>query len=364
MSSFHRRKGPAAALLAILSAIHVAPTGTAAAGTAIPFTDGFESGDTARWPRKGVEGGGTVGVTAAPAGGNGRAARFTMPDDGSYRAEIATDRLPYGSYRYTFSNHLPSDWVRYERMTIVSQWHGGTGTIPAIALAVKNDRWVMDVHWQVGSQPVQGVKYDLGTVRFGHWNRWAFDITWSTATTPGSIAVSRDGAAVGSHQGPNSYHQETAPYHKIGLYRPNWKAEKGHAKGGSPAVMAHYDDVAIATLSSGPGKPPPAPSSPTAPKPTTPSPQGPSASASAPPSTATPASPAPTTTTEDLAGDTDLDTDIGAPDPARDTDSGTLAGTRNSDSTPLLLTCAGALLIGALCVAVRSGIKRKGRANR
>ncbi len=54
-----------------------------------------------------------------------------MPDDGkSYRTEIATDRLPYGSYRYDFANYLPEGWIRYDAMTIVSQWHGGTGTFP------------------------------------------------------------------------------------------------------------------------------------------------------------------------------------------------------------------------------------------
>lgn len=54
-----------------------------------------------------------------------------MPDDGkSYRTEIATERVPYGSYRYTFANYLPGDWIRYDNQTIVSQWHGGTGTSP------------------------------------------------------------------------------------------------------------------------------------------------------------------------------------------------------------------------------------------
>ncbi|WP_331772319.1 polysaccharide lyase (plasmid) [Embleya sp. NBC_00888] len=149
-----------------------------------------------------------MNVTTAPGGGNGKAARFTMPDDGSYRAEIATSHLPYGSYRYSFSNHLPGDWVRYENMTIVSQWHGGTDTIPAIALAVKNDRWMMDIHWQVGSQPVQGLKYDLGAVTFGRWNRWTFDVRSSSSvpahcrppasSSPSAAAHGRGAGQVGS----------------------------------------------------------------------------------------------------------------------------------------------------------------------
>lgn len=356
------RRPPTGVVLAVLLVVGIASGTAAAEGTPVPFTDGFESGGTAVWPRKGVEAGGAVDVTTAPGGGNGKAARFTMPDDGSYRAEIATSRLPYGSYRYSFSNHLPGTWVRYENMTIVSQWHGGTDTIPAIALAVKNDRWMMDIHWQVGSQPVQGLKYDLGAVAFGHWNRWTFDITWSTATTPGSIAAWRDGVPVGSHQGPNSYHQETAPYHKIGLYRPNWKAQKGHVKGGSPTVVAYYDDVSITALSPGSGKPPTssAPGRPAASVSASESP-----TASAPPSAPATAAEAPASAAaaEDLPADNDIDTEVGV---GTDTevDGDTLAGTRETDHTPVILVCAGALLATGLLIAVRSRSRARRSASR
>ncbi|OKJ62710.1 hypothetical protein AMK29_21710 [Streptomyces sp. CB02261] len=271
-----------------------APAGTAAAKAPgpVPFSDGFESGGTSLWPRKGIEGTGTVAVTTAPGGRGGRAARFTMPDDGrSFRSEIATGRVPYGSYRYSFSNYLPGDWTSYKYMTIVSQWHGGTGTVPAIALAVKGGRWVMDTHWKVGSGPVTGLKHDLGDATLGRWNRWTFDVTWSTGTTPGSLTVWRDGVRVGSHQGPNSYHQDTAPYHKIGLYRPNWKASKGHVKGGKAPVVIYYDDVTVTALSPASDTPGPPPGRPTATKPpAAPAPGRPTASASASSSTSATAS--------------------------------------------------------------------------
>ncbi|MGV9271079.1 polysaccharide lyase [Kitasatospora sp. NPDC003701] len=364
-----------AAVLAVGAGTSVGPLATAAS-TTVPFNDGFESGSTAVWPRKGIDGRGAVDVVAAPGGHAGKAARFTMPDDGeSYRSEIATSRLPYGSYRYTFSNYLPQDWISYEAQTIVSQWHGGTDTIPAVVLAVRADRWVMLVHWKLGSEPVNEVSYDLGPVRLGHWNQWSFDITWSTATTPGSITARLDGAQVGSHQGPNSYNQDTAPYHKIGLYRPNWKASKGYVSGGTPPVVVYYDDVSITPLSPTPGQPTAAPSSTaapstapaatTSPKPVTSPPARPSASESAhePPSappSASASTSAPATATATATGPTAPGASPGTAgdipveaDTDTDNDARPLAETGPSDRTPLLLAAGGALLAAGLLLVYR-----------
>ncbi|MFE2728894.1 heparin lyase I family protein [Kitasatospora sp. NPDC059327] len=384
----HSRVRRAGALLAAVLAVGAASVGSTAtaASTTVPFSDGFESGDTAVWPRRGIDGAGTVDVVAAPGGHAGKAARFTMPDSGnSYRSEIATSRLPYGSYRYTFANYLPQEWIPFEAQTIVSQWHGGTDTIPAVVLAVRADRWMMLVHWKSGSEPVNEVRYDLGPVRLGHWNQWAFDITWSTATTPGSITARLDGAQVGSHQGPNSYGQDTAPYHKIGLYRPNWKASKGYVNRGTAPVVVYYDDVSITPSSPVPGKPTAAPSSaapssptapspaatasatpgsPTSPKPaTTPPTARPSASESAqqPPS-AQPSAPA-TASGPAVPGSTSGATPGATPGPVNeipaetdtdtDNDGRPLAETGASSRTPLVLATGGALLVAGLLLAYR-----------
>ncbi|MER7822611.1 heparin lyase I family protein [Streptomyces sp. NPDC096097] len=321
--------------------------------TSVPFKDGFESGSTAAFHRKGIDGTGSVDVTAAPGGRGGKGVRFAMPDDGnSYRTEIATDRVPYGSYRYTFANYLPDDWLRYDYQTIVSQWHGGTGTVPAVVLAVKGDRWMLGVHWKLPSeqadeskQPAHEATYDLGPVRLGHWNQWSFDITWSTPTTPGSITVGLDGARVGSHRGPNSYHQDTAPYHKIGLYRPNWQAAKGHVKGGTPAVVNYYDDVTITAISPGASVSSSAPSSPASPT-TTASPSGPDASASASAS----AAPTGASTPGSTPGAAEVPMDTGAD---TDNDGGPLARTGGSGRTPIALAAGSALLAGGLALVLR-----------
>ncbi|MFI5640115.1 polysaccharide lyase [Streptomyces goshikiensis] len=357
----YSRRCQIGAALAALSAVGLGATEAFAdrALTPVPFKDGFESGSTAAFHRKGIDGAGSVGVTAAPGGHGGKAVRFTMPDDGhSYRTEIATDRVPYGSYRYTFANYLPNDWLHYDNQTIVSQWHGGTGTFPAVVLAVKGDRWMLVVHWTMpsqradeGEQPAHEIKYDLGPVRLGHWNQWSFDITWSTPTTPGSITARLDGAQVGSHRGPNNYHQDTAPYHKIGLYRPNWHEWKGHVKGGTPAVVDYYDDVTITAISPGASVPSSAPSPQASPT-TTASPSQPDGSASASASaTATgPAAPGSAPgASDDIPMDTGADTDT-------DNDGGPLAQTGASIRTPTVLALAlgSALLAVGLAFVLRS----------
>ncbi|MEV6580459.1 heparin lyase I family protein [Streptomyces sp. NPDC051582] len=345
---FSRRRQIGAALAA-LSVVGLGATEAAAdrALTSVPFKDGFESGTTAAFHRKGIDGTGSVDVTAAPGGRGGKAVRFAMPDDGnSYRTEIATDRVPYGSYRYTFANYLPKDWLRYDNQTIVSQWHGGTGTFPAVVLAVRGDRWMLVVNSKTPSEQAEEVKYDLGPVQLGHWNQWSFDITWSTTTTPGSITASLDGAQVGSHRGPNNYHQDTAPYHKIGLYRPNWQAAKGHVKGGTPAVVDYYDDVTITAISPGASVPSSAPSPQASPAGTA-SPPQPDASASASARATGPAAPGSTPDAADgVPMDTGADTDT-------DNDGGPLAQTGFFSRIPIILALGSALLAAGLALVLR-----------
>ncbi|MFG2988352.1 polysaccharide lyase [Streptomyces sp. NPDC048257] len=361
---YSRRRRVGAALAAVL-VVGLGATEAVAdrALTSVPFKDGFESGATAAFPRKGIDGTGTVDVKAAPGGRGGKAVRFAMPDDGkSYRTEIATARVPYGSYRYTFANYLPGDWIRYDAQTIVSQWHGGTGTYPAVVLAVKGDRWMLIVHWKTGSEqadeskkPAHEIKYDLGPVRLGHWNQWSFDITWSTPTTTGSITARLDGAEVGSHRGPNSYHQDTAPYHKIGLYRPNWQAWKGHKAGGTPAVVNYYDDVTITAISPGAAVPPPATPSANTTATSAPDRSGASASPSAQASaSARMPGPAAPGSAPDAADDIPLDT---GSDKDTDNDAGPLAETGASSRIPIILAFGSALLAAGLVLVFRSRVR-------
>ncbi|MFD7834391.1 heparin lyase I family protein [Streptomyces sp. NPDC059761] len=74
--------------------------------------------------------------------------------------------------------------------------------------------WQLKVHWMSNGE-IQETVIPLGAARPGHWNRWTFDITWSSAGRPGSIVVTRDGVTVGSHQGANNYHRGDPPPFRI-----------------------------------------------------------------------------------------------------------------------------------------------------
>ncbi|MFB7474444.1 polysaccharide lyase [Kitasatospora sp. NPDC056184] len=229
-----------------------ATTATVTTTAATVFADDFESGTVSRWTRQRIDGNGTITVTGAPAGGSGLAARFSVPNDGaSYRSEVAVNALGWGSYRFALADYLPADWVQTSTETIVAQWHGyplsdGSDTKPPIALTVKDGSWRLKVHWLTGPTTVAEAVIPLGTVQFGHWNQWAFDITWSTDSTPGSITVYRDGVQVGTHSGLNNYHQNQAPYFKTGIYRANWNPAKGipYPTGG-PDVVLYSDSVVV-----------------------------------------------------------------------------------------------------------------------
>ncbi len=220
---------------------------------------------------------------------------------------------------------------------------------------------MMVVHWKTSSgradkdgQSVHEVKYDLGPVRLGRWNQWSFDITWSTARTPGSIVVRLDGAEVGSHRGPNSYHQDTAPITRSVSTAPTGRPRRGTGRG-TADVVNYYDDVTITPIS--PGTPVPPGSTTPAPNVTTTSPPdlpdtsaSPSGQVAGPApvtvsTTTAPATPGPVSETSDeIPVDTDTDTGTG-------NTAAPLHATGVSDRTPLLLAFGGTLLsVGLLFV--------------
>ncbi|MBV2153122.1 polysaccharide lyase [Kitasatospora sp. SUK 42] len=245
----------AAVLTAALAVTAAAPASAAPAaqsdGTVV-FADDFESGTVSAWTRQRVDGNGSITVAPAPAGGSGLAARFDVPNDGvSYRSEVAVNSLGWGSYRFALADYLPADWVRTPTETILAQWHGypladGSDTKPPIALTLKDGSWRLKVHWLTDPTTVQEAVIPLGDAQFDHWNQWAFDITWSTDTTPGAITVYRDGVQVGAYNGLNNYHQNQSPYFKTGIYRANWNPAKNipYPTGG-PDVVAWSDSVVV-----------------------------------------------------------------------------------------------------------------------
>lgn len=231
----------------------LAVTSPAAAADSASYD--FES-PSQKLPFMAINGFGRVLVGPAPGGRPGQAARVNIPNDGrSFKSELVIKGLDAGSHRFGFANYLPGDWQQGDLDTIVAQWFSTQdddgGIKPVVALSVHGANWQLKVHWMSGGE-IQESVIPLGAARPGHWNRWAFDITWSSAGKPGSIHITRDGVTVGSHQGANNYHRGEPPHFRIGAYRPSWRPEKGPSKraGASEAVL-FIDDIAITSTTAG-----------------------------------------------------------------------------------------------------------------
>ncbi|MFJ4688920.1 heparin lyase I family protein [Streptomyces sp. NPDC088789] len=280
---------------------------TSPAAAADSYSYDFES-RSQKLPFMAIQGSGRVALQPAPGGRSGMAARVNLPNDGrSFKTELVIKGLDAGSHRFSFANYLPGDWQSRDFDTIVTQWFSTQDDTmrikPVMALSVNGGNWRLKVHWMTGGV-IQEKIIPLGAARPGRWNQWTFDITWSSASTTGSIAVTRDGAAVGSYQGANNYHRGQPPHFRIGAYRPGWRPEKGQRlRDGAAEAVLYIDDIAITSTVGGPApKPRPtatddaaAPSRTATPS-GSPSPSASSASPSASPSTkadATPTSGAP-----------------------------------------------------------------------
>ncbi|MER6521891.1 heparin lyase I family protein [Streptomyces sp. NPDC001553] len=251
--SFARRARLLVACTATLIVAGVGGASPATAADAVSYD--FES-PSQKLPFMAINGFGRVLVGPAPGGKPGQAARVNIPNDGrSFKSELVIKGLDAGSHRFSFTNYLPGDWQERDLDTIVAQWFStqgdGEGIKPVVALSVHGGNWQLKVHWMSGGE-IQESVIPLGAARPGHWNRWVFDITWSSAGKPGSIAVTRDGVTVGSHQGTNNYHRGEPPHFRIGAYRPNWRPEKGPEKrAGAAEAVLFIDDITITSTAPG-----------------------------------------------------------------------------------------------------------------
>ncbi|MFC9824449.1 heparin lyase I family protein [Streptomyces erythrochromogenes] len=246
---------PVRLLTACTCALLVAGMAATPAAAADSVSYDFES-PSQKLPFMAINGFGRVLVGPAPGGRPGQAARVNIPNDGrSFKSELVIKGLDAGSHRFGFANYLPGDWQERDLDTIVAQWFStqddGGGIKPVVALSIHGANWQLKVHWMRGGE-IQEAVIPLGAARPGHWNRWTFDITWSSAGRPGAIAVARDGVTVGSHQGANNYHRGEPPHFRIGAYRPSWRPEKGPSKrvGAAEAVL-FLDDIAITSTAAG-----------------------------------------------------------------------------------------------------------------
>ncbi|WP_169787612.1 heparin lyase I family protein [Luteipulveratus mongoliensis] len=245
------------------AAASVSPRAPGAAQRAcgsVVFTDGFKAGTFDQWSERTIDGNGSMTIVPSPTDSAAKVARFSIPNDGvSFRSEVARKQFTYGRYRYTVSHFIPEDWVPYKYETIVSQWHGynidGVNFNPPIALSVHGapePKWMVRIFRMTYDSdgtpvPVETRYLPPAPIRYGAWNDWVFDITWSTSSSDGLVVATHNGSEVLRAKGENNYHQQDSPYFQMGVYRSTWRPGNTEPTGG-PDVVVYHRGVSITDL--------------------------------------------------------------------------------------------------------------------
>jgi hypothetical protein len=263
--------------LLTLSLEVVGATGASAAGEDVTCSPGsanapstgrvlvedFQQGDYCqRWTRMDARNGASIRVVRADEASpwlrysTGRSSAldpetavslFTVPvATGAYRSELAFDgsrtvARQYGNYDYMFDMALPSDWQQTDAGVIFMQWHGsnvnGRPTNPPMALSVQGGSyWLIINTLDDQGNVVRGRKQNLGPIAPGFVEQFEVYVHWSSLNDPddGIVHVLRNWRTAYFHSGPNNYHQNLAPYFKVGIYIPNLNPTSSSASRGAP----------------------------------------------------------------------------------------------------------------------------------
>jgi len=177
-------------------------------------------------------------IVAAPGLGKGsRAVRFAVRRaPNSFRSEIS---LPHEKgFRerwYGERIFVPDDWVfdSSRGSDIVMQWHAIPGnwraTYPNLAICINNADWfIRQSHGSAQTKPARTSTRLKDAVRRGEWVSWVVHAKWSPGDD-GILRVWKDGELVVDLKGANVYSSigvEYTPYHKTGIYRPEWNLNK------------------------------------------------------------------------------------------------------------------------------------------
>ena len=218
------------------------------------FTSGFESGFTG-W-KKELCCKDSATIVSSPKRAGEHAVKFTLrKDDPKRRSELRQGSVPANSeHWYGFSNLVPANYAKDRSYEIVAQWHempdrdlGEPWRRPPLTLSIRNDRFGVSNRWdpkplsvkfkEAGSQ-----SWDLGTVPKGDWTDWVFHVKWSHKSD-GLVEVWKNGQLVVRKTGPNTYNDKKGPYFKIGIYKPDWKADP--EKSTTTQRVIYYDQIQV-----------------------------------------------------------------------------------------------------------------------
>lgn len=203
------------------------------------FTDTFSNGISGEWDREASR---SYSIQTDSSGRSGNAVRFELrrsdPDvHGSKRSELALNPIPANSEMwYGFSAKLAPDWKDDpSSFEIVAQWHeipdwnlGEDWRSPPLSLSVRGGNiWRISNRWDtkaltINNTPEGTANLWEGKYEPGKWVDWVFHVKWSHRTD-GLIQVWKNGQQIVNRTGPNTYNDQTGPYFKMGIYKPDWK---------------------------------------------------------------------------------------------------------------------------------------------
>jgi len=218
------------------------------------FTSGFESGFTG-W-KKELCCKHSAQIVSSPKREGSHAIKLTLyKSDPSRRAELRLKPIPANSeWTYRFSTFIPNNYATDPSYEIIAQWHeqpdfslGETWRRPPLTLSIKNEQFGVSNRWD--SKPVSvtfkeagSQSWKLGKVTKGEWIDWVFHVKWSYKSN-GLLEVWKNGNLVVQKNGPNTYNDKKAPYFKIGIYKPDWKADP--QKSITTQRVIYYDQVRV-----------------------------------------------------------------------------------------------------------------------
>ncbi|MBO9200502.1 MULTISPECIES: polysaccharide lyase [Niastella] len=169
-----------------------------------------------------------------------RSARFELRDTdpetkSGTRTEISFPTPITNNFWYSYALYMPSAQYKDERYDeVITQWHGGGGITPAIALRVQSGRIYM--------RTLDGVKTDLGLVEKDKWHTYVYHIIHSSGSS-GLIEVWKDGQKIVTRNGANMY-ALTGDFHlpnwKVGIYKSDWNGTKTT---GTNLRVLYFDDI-------------------------------------------------------------------------------------------------------------------------
>jgi hypothetical protein len=210
----------------------------------LPFLSDFETGSLEGWSKE-LCCDTSAQVITNPVRTGHYAVQFSLNQtdkdiQGSKRAELTLGKLitPANAERwYGFSIYLPASYVPDLSSEIVAQWHevpdftlGENWRTPPLALKTVDGRWQISNRWDPNpltkkNTPGPGggqANTPLEPYTTNQWTDWVFHIKWSSEAN-GLLEVWQDRRLVLRKVGPNTYNDQTGPYFKIGLYKPDWK---------------------------------------------------------------------------------------------------------------------------------------------